>query len=248
VHTSRELSDRSFEVRIDERAVSVRDLFPGFDERDRIGVVVSGPHGAVGASLLYLAAVHAFYELCRQQSDDFWIYPDFFFFHLGRRHGYHGSLDVWPEHKEVLVEAHGDRLLEAVNDRAISWLAVPQGLDVGRPQQREALASYGRRMRGAFIYSSSGRTPDADVRICGDHVTARYVADVLAPASRAAQLGPGNVASVIRAHLDEVPQATRDRLADERGRLLVDGRPCETFRRISAEAALEHFSAERTLS
>jgi hypothetical protein len=60
VHTASELSDRSFEVAIDDVACPPRDLFPGFDEHDRVGLVVSSPHGALGASLLYLAAVHAF--------------------------------------------------------------------------------------------------------------------------------------------------------------------------------------------
>jgi hypothetical protein len=244
MHTSSELSDRSFDVRIDDRAASSRDLFPGFDEHDRIGLVVSSPHGALGASLLYLAAVHAFYELCRARSDEFWIYPDFFFFHIGRRHGYHGSLDVWPDHKEVLVEADGDRLLEAVNDRAITRLIVPEGLEVGRPEQREGLASYAQRMRGAFLYSSSGRTSVADVSIRGDDATARYVASVLDPASRAAELGDGRVSDVIHAHLGEVSEDTRGRLRRERQALVVDGRACETYRRLGPQDALEHFAPD----
>jgi hypothetical protein len=215
MHASSELSEESFEVRIDDRIGSWRDLFPGFDEHDRIGLVVSSPHGALGASLLYLAAVHAFYELCRERSDEFWIYPDFFF-HVGRRLGHHASLDVWPDHKEVLVEEAGDRLLEAVNDRAITRLVVPEGLEVGRPEQHEGLASYEQRMRGAFLYSSSGRTTNADVSIRGDDTTARYVANVLDPASRAAELGDDYVANVIRAHLGEVSQETRGRLRRER--------------------------------
>lgn len=244
MHTSSELSDRSFEVRIDDTAGTSRDLFPGFDEHDRIGLIVSKPHGALGASLLYLAAVHEFYELCRERSEEFWIYPDFFFFHVGTRHGYHGSLDVWPGHKEVLVEAQGDRLLEAINDRAITRLVLPEDLDVGRPAQREGLASYAQRMRGAFLYSSSGRTTNADVRIRGDDATARYVASVLDPMSRAAQLGPGPVASAIQAHLGEVSQETRNRLQRERQALYVDGRACETYRRITPEGALEYFAAQ----
>jgi hypothetical protein len=243
MHTSSELSEESFQVRIDDRTGSWRDLFPGFDEHDRIGLVVSTPHGALGASLLYLAAVHAFYELCRDRSDEFWIYPDFFFFHVGTRLGHHGSLDVWPDHKEVLVEADGDRLVEAVNDRAITRLVVPEGLGVGRPEQREGLASYAQRMRGAFVYSSSGRTTNADVSIRGDDTTARYAANVLDPASRAAELGASYVASIIRAHLGEVSQETRDRVRRERQALLIDGRACETYRRITPEDALEHFAA-----
>jgi hypothetical protein len=162
---------------------------------------------------------------------------------VGSRHGHHGSLDVWPDHKEVLVPAQGDRLLEAVNDRAITRLVVPEDLDVGPPERREGRASYAQRMRGAFLYASSGRVANADVSIRGDDATARYVAGVLAPSSRAAQLGPGPVASVIEAHLGEVSQETRDRLAHEREGLVNDGRACETYRRITPEGALERFGA-----
>ncbi|HZE04104.1 MAG TPA: hypothetical protein VE127_02705, partial [Solirubrobacteraceae bacterium] len=102
---------------------------------------------------------------------------------------------------------------------------------------------YARRMRGAFLYSSLGRATDADVRIRGDEVTARYVAHVLDPASRAAQLGRGDVAGVIEAHLGEVPQEERDRLRREREALVIDGRVCESYRRITPEAALDRFGA-----
>jgi len=195
VHTSSELSEKSFEIKIDDVAGTSSDLFPGFDEHDRIGVVVSSPHGALGAS-----------------------------------------------HKEVLVEAHGDRLLEAVNDRAITRLVVPEDLDVGRPEQREGLASYAARLRCAFLYSKSGRVTDANIAIRGDDATARYVANALNPSSRAAELGPGHIASVIEAHLDEVSQETRDRLRRERRVLVVGGRVCETYRRITPECALQYFA------
>jgi purine catabolism regulator len=224
MHTSSEQTDESFEVTIDHAPAQLCDLFPGLDEHDRIGLVVSSPHGALGASLLYLAAVHAFYELCRRESPDFWIYPDFFFFHVGRRHGYHGSLDVWPDHKEVLVEADGDHLLEAINDRAITRLALPDHLDIGRPARREGLASYERRTRGAFIYSSPGRATGANVSIRGDDTTARYVGDVLDPCSSIARLRPDyeDVATVIEAHLGEVSQDTRSQIRRARQALVID--------------------------
>lgn len=224
MHTSRELTDRSFAITIDGRPAGCPDLFPGFDEHDRVGVVLAHPHGALGASLLYLAAVHAFYELCRRRAADFWIYPDFFFFHVGGRHGHHGSLDVWPDHKEVLVAADGDRLLEAVNDRAVTRLLVPEDLDIGRPRRREGLASYARRARGAFLYSRTGRVPGADVTIGGDDATARYVAHALDPAARAAQLGPGDIAGIIDAHRHEVAADVRERLRRERAGLVRGGR------------------------
>ncbi len=109
MHTSDALTQDTFTIAIDGSPATVADLLPGFDRSDRIGVVVGSPHGLVGASLLVLAGVFAFYELQRERGEDFWIYPDFFAFHVGRLHGHHGALDLWPPHKEVLVAAGRDR-------------------------------------------------------------------------------------------------------------------------------------------
>ena len=156
MHTAKTLDDDSFAISIDGRSSDVFDLFPAFDEADRIGVVVSAPHGALGASLLYLAAVHVFYELQRARSEDFWIYPDFYLFHVGARFGHHGSLDVWPDHKEVEVAPEPDRILEAINDRAITRLVVPDQRSGRPPSSPEARASFSSRLRSAFAYSPAG--------------------------------------------------------------------------------------------
>ena len=42
------------------------------------------PCGAVGASLLLLAAITAFDHAQRARSEHFYIYPDYFLFHVGR--------------------------------------------------------------------------------------------------------------------------------------------------------------------
>jgi hypothetical protein len=238
MHTASALSDDSFSITVGGREASVFDLFPGFDAHDRVGVVVTTPHGALGASLLYLAAVHAFYELQRGTSDRFWIYPDFYFFHIGARYGHHGSLDVWPDHKEVEVEADPERVLEAINDRAITRILVPDRPGASAPAQREALASYRRRIRSAFAYSPTGSARNADIVVRGDTVMEGWVSDVLDPPGLAERLGPGAEADAVRAHVDEVSPATRASIAKNREGLLTDGRTRETYRRISPDEAL----------
>src|SRR5919199_663538 len=97
----------------------------------RVGAVVRTPCGAVGASTLILAAVTAFYDVQRAGGEDFFIYPDFFLFHVGRPLGDHSMLDVWPGHKEVVVTGGPDALLEAINDRGVTHLAVEDGAPGG---------------------------------------------------------------------------------------------------------------------
>jgi hypothetical protein len=238
VHTARALNADTISVTIEDRDGDVFDVFPGFDKTDRVGVVLTAPHGALGASLLYLAAVHAFYELERQESDDFWIYPDFYFFHVGARHGHHGSLDVWPDHKEVEVPAEPDRILEAINDRAITRLIVPDDPGAEFPRGREALASYEARIRGAFAYSPTGAVTKADIAIAGSIVTEEWVRDALDPEGLIERLGPGEEAAAVQAHSDEVPAATRTAIAGQRQQLIEEGRPRETYRRITRAEAL----------
>jgi len=122
MHTAEELSSPAFAVRVGGRAATLEDLFPGFVEHDRLGVVVRQPCGAVGASTLILAAVTAFYDAQRAKGDGFFIYPDYFLFHVGTRLGDHGMLDVWPAHKEVVVPDEPEALLRAINDRGITRL------------------------------------------------------------------------------------------------------------------------------
>ena len=213
-----------------------------FDSSDRLGVVVTAPHGALGASLLYLGAVHAFYELQRSKSDDFWIYPDFFFFHVGGRYGHHGSLDVWPEHKEVDVPAEPNRILEAINDRAVTRLVVPEEPSGSSPSGREALASFRSRLRGAYAYSPAGSVAEADIVIKGNEVTEGWVLDALEPERLIKHLGPGEEADVVSAHLYEVSPETRAAIAHSRGGLIQEGRPRETYRRIAPDQALERLA------
>jgi hypothetical protein len=229
VHTAEELNDSSFAIAIDNSPATVAELFPGFDDSDRLGVVVGSPHGLVGASLLVLAAVHRFYERQRELTDSFWIYADYFAFHVSGPHGYHGKLDIWPPHKEVVVPADGDELLRAINDRGITRLVVEaNGVRPGHLED-EALASARARLRSAYGYSPTGRVDGADVRIAGDAVTDGYVAGILHPKG---DFDPGEH------HLGEVEQHVRDSIAASRRELVSDGRTVETYRRLTIDEAL----------
>jgi hypothetical protein len=219
MHTADALSAAAFDIRVDGRPGTLDDVLPDFGESDRVGAVIRHPCGAVGASALILSAVTAFYDVQRAQAAEFFIYPDYFLFHLGAQLGDHGMLDIWPPHKEVVVDDEPEELLRAINDRGITRLLVE---DRPRPQtafERESLASARSRIITALAYCPTGRVADADVRIAGNDVTESYVAAVL---ERSTDVAP----------------SARERLAQSRRALYEDGVPVESYRRLTLDEAL----------
>ena len=223
MHSTRELTSASFIVELDGQQVTIPELFPGFDARDRLGVVVHHPGGALGASVLILATITAFYDLQRARSDDFFIYPDYFIFHVGQQHGNHAMLDIWPGHKEVVVANEPEVVLRAINDRAITRLLVPDGRP-GSPSFDPATLASGC-LRSALAYSPHGRVQDADVTAAGNTVTEAYVSAVIDES----------------AQLDSETKAT---IRDARDRIMETGRPVEQYRRVSLDTARALLTSE----
>jgi hypothetical protein len=224
------------------REVRLVDLFDGFGEHDRLGVVVRRPCGGVGASALITATITAFYDLHRARGPDFFVYPDYFLFHVGRPLGDHARLDIWPSRKEVVVADDPEQILDAVNDRAITRLLVEDG-EPGDPRfEPEALASARARIASCLAYSASGRVRSADVRIASNPVVEGYVDAVLDPETRLAKLratGDRARADAIAARLGEVAPEERRRIRQARNDMLDgDDVPVETYRRIDLDEAL----------
>jgi hypothetical protein len=219
MHTSRELNSSQFDIELDGKPATVHDLLPDFGEADRLGIVVRRPCAAVGASGLILAAITAFYDIQRARSDDFFIYPDYFVFHVGRKLGRHNRLDIWPAHKEVVVADEPEEVLRAINDRGVTRLVVEHGAPGDGGFARETLASARGRIAGAIAYQANGRTRDADVSIASNDVAEAYVSGVLEQSL-------------------EVAAGDRERIAAARRRLEANGRPLETYRRIGLDEAL----------
>ena len=241
MHSSRELDSSSFEIEVGGVATPLEELFEGFGEQDRLGVVLTRPCGAVGASALITATITAFYDIQRAHGPDFFVYPDYYLFHVGRPLGDHGRFDVWPPHKEVVVPVGADRLLEAINDRAVTRLVVEEGAAGEPPSDPGALASARARIETCLAYSPSGRVEDADVRIASNPVTEGYVEAILDPEARIARLraeGNEQRADAIAARAGEVDRDSRQRILAGRRDLAGDGVPVETYRRISLDEAL----------
>jgi hypothetical protein len=219
VHSTSELSPSSFSITVGGRPGDLDDVFPGFSDRDRLGVVVRRPGGAVGASLLILAAVTAFYDVQRRRSEDFFIYPDYFILHAGRPFGDHRRLEIWPSHKEVMVLDEPEELLRAINDRGVTRLLVEDGRPRDAVLADETLASARGRIATTLAYAPGGRVRQADVELSGNAVTESYAAGVL---ERSGGL----------------PSGLRTDIAAARRRLLRSGRPVETYRFVGLDDAL----------
>jgi hypothetical protein len=243
MHSSRELRSDSFEIDVAGRRVALSGLFEGFGEQDRLGVVVRGPCGAVGASALICATITAFYDIQRARGGDFFVYPDYFLFHVGGPHGDHARLDVFPARKEVVVGEEPQALLEAINDRGITRLVVEDGAPGRSDLDPGEVASARGRIVTCLAYSPSGRVRDEDVRIAGNDSTEGYVEAILDLESRTERLQAGDAADRARAdaiavRAGEVRAELRAPIAAARAELLEDGRPVETYRRLDLDEAL----------
>jgi len=241
MHSAQELSSSMFEISVAGRWARLIDLFDGFDEHDRLGVIVCRPGGGLGASALITAAITAFYDIQRARGPDFFIYPDYFLFHVGKPFGDHSRLDIWPAHKDVVVPADAQEVLRAVNDRAITRLVVEQGEPRHRELGAEELASARARITSCLAYSPSGRVTEGDVRVAANPVVEGYVNTTLDPEQRAAALrarGAEDRAGAVAARGNEIPPEQRSRIKREREGLIEDGVPVETYRRIGLDEAL----------
>jgi hypothetical protein len=242
VHSAQELKSSSFAIEVAGRRAALEELFGGFREHDRLGLVMRRPCGAVGASALISATVTAFYDLQRARGPDFFIYPDYYLFHVGRPLGDHARLDVWPRRKEVVVGEQPQEILGAINDRAVSRLLVEDGPPSAPVLERETLASARARIVTCLAYSPRGRVKDADVQIASNPVTEGYVEAILEPEARLARLraerGNGARVAAIAARADEVAPEVRREIKLDRRALVEGGVPVESYRRVDLDEAL----------
>lgn len=125
MHTADLMKTEEFTYTRDSAEVGFGDIFPGFTAEDRVGIVAFEPGDSLKAAPLLLASVGAFYEELHATETDFYLYPDFFVFHVGGMKGRHSPLDVWPQSKEVVLPADPQALLAAINDRGITRLILP---------------------------------------------------------------------------------------------------------------------------
>ena len=173
MHTALQLSSDHFEVLHNGHQSNREEILPQWAAHDRLGIVVTEPFGAVGASHLIQLSITAYYDVRpsrragkAREEDPNAVYPEIYLFHVGGPHGDHSAYDFWPARKEVLVDDDPLAVLDAINDRAITRLLVPDVASVPVEHQWKEPAVARDRIVSAFAYSPSGavRSPEWQVR------------------------------------------------------------------------------------
>ncbi|MFB5193382.1 hypothetical protein ACE198_00480 [Neobacillus sp. KR4-4] len=151
------------------------------------------------------------------------IYPECFIFHVGKSHGNHADMDVWPPHREVVVEDDPEQILEVINDRAITRLIVEDSPPLSATFLRETISSAESRILSTIAYSAIGRVDKADVSVTSNRVVENYVLNTLRLSK-------------------ELLEEELEHMLEVRERLAVNDQVTETYRRINLSDALRMLS------
>lgn len=257
MHTSYDIDGDMFTVEVDGKTAT-REQLLDWDTRDRLGVLVKEPFGALGAGLLTLLAISAFYDAPGRQRRSRPLYPDVYVFHLGRYWGFHGQFDFWPDRKEIRVP-DAVEALRAVNGHGITHLAVPDGTPrptLHRYKEPEAALD---RLKKCFAYGPDGAAAHADVTIRSSaakvlrnfdntlHMAARLEQrEKTASEEKQRRGGPADedgriYVALMRRRLSEIdPDDGRNNAARDRWlRAIGTGNLAEHLRRIEVKTALD---------
>ena len=154
------LGDSDFEIIASGQPVALAEYFRGFTNTKRLGVLAPNRLEGIGAVNLIMAHVTAFYNTYRATGEDFFAYPDNFTFQSREPKAAYGMFDIWPEHKDVLVGTDAVERLNAITDRGVNILLVPEGPPAPREYQRQQVAAAERLIETCYAYSATGAVAD----------------------------------------------------------------------------------------
>lgn len=257
MHVATLLKTAMFDVAIDGRPASIVDLFPDWHAHDRFGLVIDDAFGGIGATHLLQSAMMAYYDVKPSRRTSLTVYPEIYAFHIGKGHGAHAPYDFWPARREVILRTTDHReVLDAINDRGITRLAVPD-----RPMRevthrpKEEDAAYDR-IASAFVYSATGRADGADVFISGNdkrtehnpNQTLKTIAEMRAQRVPMAAGRPIKETEDTYMHWlierdGDVSDEDRARARAYREALKTDGLATESYRRVGVPEALKRLAS-----
>ncbi|MDB5524172.1 MAG: hypothetical protein JWM58_1935 [Rhizobium sp.] len=256
MHVASLLKSDMFDVRIGGQPASIADVLPGWHAHDRLGLVIDEAFGGIGASHLLQIAMTAYYDVKPSRRNELTVYPEVYAFHIGKGHGAHAPYDFWPARKEVITSMDHREVLDAINDRGITRLAVPERsprIVVHRPKEEDAALD---RIASAFVYSPSGRVPQADLIISGNDRRTEYnPSQVLKSFSeeRLAAIKPTSGKPVkeaddsyvlwLRERAADTTEAERNVAERRRATLRENGLATESYRRVSVTEALQRLAS-----
>ncbi len=222
MHSSIELTSDRFQVTCNgQRFPSFADLAPGFSTQERLGIVIREPMQALWASGLIMSAVTAFYDIHRQSSEDYFIYPDYFIFGINCDPGDYGMLDIWPEHKCTRVGATAEECVRAINDRGVTILVLPDTTPRAAELERQTRSSFLQRLKFGLIYRPGAAIVDSDIQVTCPPALEPYLDTII-------QNTPALSAS------------DREVLRSARQTATASGAPVEYYRRVAPATALNY--------
>lgn len=249
VHTGYQLKEDMFSARVDGVAGTFRDVFPGWGKSDRYGIVVDSPLGGIGAALLTQLAVVAHFRTDESRIGR--VYPEVYTFHVGGFHGSHAQFDSFPPRKEVVVPDEPAAILEAINDRGITRLAVVDGPVDSVEHHLAEPGHASENIQSVFAYSSAGRVQNADLEIVGTSPVVEENVSIIVDPVGTQDLQNSlidllrqdrnyqNDGTLIMPREDGPTAEQRQEVARRRREAVsVDGRTRETYRRVSVHDAL----------
>jgi hypothetical protein len=216
----------------------------------RLGIVIRSPLGALGASLLIQLATTAYYDVAPNRRHEP-HYAEIYLLHAGGPYGTFAGFDILPR-RELFLGNDPAALLEAINDRAITHLAVPDGM-LRRSMFAWTEAEAAReRLRYCFAYSADGHVARADVVIASRDPGVRQDVELtlhpdvlLANIERYMDAGEPDVqrfsrglAQSIRERMSEVSPSDRESANACFQSMVANGELRQALRRIGVEEAL----------
>lgn len=159
------LRGTDFALTLEGVPVSHAEFFEGFARTRRLGVVCPGPLDGLGAAALVMAHVTAFYDDYRAGGGEFFAYPDFFTFQRAPATANYSMLDIWPNHKNVSIGPAPGDCVDAVTDRAVDVLLVPEGGTREPELQPVQEAALRRLVRDCYLYGPGGAVDDPDLTV-----------------------------------------------------------------------------------
>ncbi len=162
------------------KAIQHVEFFSSVRDTDRVGIVTPHRLEGIGAITLILSYVTAFYDRYRERGSEFFAYPDFFTFQRESPCADYGMFDIWPYHKNVHVPPDAQQTVEAITERGVTVLLVPDN-DVHEaaiaPVEHESAR---RNIKRCFAYSETGTTASSDLVIeCQSHPLRGFALAVL---------------------------------------------------------------------
>lgn len=256
MHVIHLLASDMFDIRLGGESSSREAVFPNWTAHDRFGIVIDEPFGGLGATQLIQLAATMFYDAKPSRRVERKVYPEIYALHYGRGHGAHAPFDFWPARREAILDKDPRVLLDAINDRGITRLAIPDRprRDIEhRPKEEDAALD---RIVSAILYSPAGRLEASDFSIRGNDPRTEFnpkqvlrLARGAPPRPAASVASSASIKETDTSYYDWIEDRKSDTTAqdleraEQRRKALLDdgGLSTESYRFVDVADALKRF-------